>query len=264
MIRSEPDVRIPYRGSRVPDNASRVINMVNVFKISRILAALVCGLTVVTPLFAQDADILGNWDVTVTTGPGPETLAPLVLKKDGDQIVGTFSSPQGDQSVEAAVKDRAVTIWFSVRTQNGPINITMNGTADGDTMKGSMDFGGRGQGQWRASRAGAASPSQAGESKIDVTGTWSFQVETGAGSGTPTMTFKQEGEKLSGHYSGQLGEAPLAGTLKGNAIEFSIDVSVQGTDVHIVYSGTVEKDSMKGKVKLGDLGEGTFTAKKKP
>jgi hypothetical protein len=238
--------------------------MVNGFKVSRVLAALVCALTISTPLVAQDADILGNWDVTVTTGTGPETLAPLVLKKDGDQIVGTFSSPQGDQSVEASVTAKAVTIWFSVRTQNGPINITMNGTAEGDTMKGSMDFGGRGQGQWRARRASAASPpSQGGESKVDVTGTWSFQVETDAGTGTPTMTFKQEGEKLSGHYSGQLGEAPLAGTMKGAAIEFAIDVSVQGNDLHIVYSGTVEKDSMKGKVKLADFGEGSFTAKKK-
>ena len=238
--------------------------MVKVLRVSRVLAALVGAVTVSTPLWAQDADILGNWDVTVTTGPGPETSAPLVLKRDGDQIVGTFSSPQGDQSVEANVKDKAVTIWFSVRTQNGPINITMNGTAEGDTMKGSMDFGGRGQGQWRARRAGAAvSPSQSAQSKVDVTGTWSFQVETDAGTGTPTMTFKQEGEKLSGHYSGQLGEAPLAGTLKGDAIEFTIDVSFQGNDLHIVYSGTVEKDSMKGKVKLADFGDGTFTAKKK-
>jgi len=45
--------------------------------------------------------------------------------------------------------------------------------------------------------------------KTDVTGKWTFTVETGAGSGTPTMTFKQEGEKLTGHYSGQLGEADL-------------------------------------------------------
>src|SRR5262245_12277789 len=237
--------------------------MVNVFKVSRILAALVCALMMSTTLWAQDADILGDWEVTVTTGPGPETSAPLVLKKEGAQIVGTFSSPQGDQGVEANVKDKAVTIWFSVRTQNGPINITMNGTADGDTMKGSMDFGGRGQGQWRARRAGASRAQAQGETRTDVTGTWSFQVETDAGSGTPTMTFKQEGEKLSGHYSGQLGEAPIVGTLKGNAIEFTIDVSVQGADLHIVYSGTVEKDSMKGKVKLGDLSEGTFTAKKK-
>ena len=52
--------------------------------------------------------------------------------------------------------------------------------------------------------------------------------------------------------------------IKGNAIEFAIDVDVQGTAAHITYSGTVDKDSMKGTVKLGDLGEGTFTAKKKP
>ena len=238
--------------------------MINVFEVSRALGAMVCVLMMATPLLAQDADILGNWDVTVTTGQGPQTSAPLVLKNDGDQIVGTFSSPQGDQGVEASVKEQAVTIWFSVRTQNGPINITMNGTADGDTMKGSMDFGGRGQGQWLAKRSTATrQPVQGTETKVDVTGTWSFQVESAAGTGTPTMTFKQDGEKLSGHYSGQLGEAPLAGTLKGNAIEFTIDVSVQGTDVHIAYSGTVEKDSMKGKVKLGDFGEGTFTAKKK-
>lgn len=240
------------------------VMMTSVFSIHRCIASVFAVLTTTAPLLAQDADILGNWDVTVTTGTGPETSAPLVLKMDGDQIVGTFSSPQGDQSVEASVKQKAVTIWFSVRTQNGPISITMNGTADGDTMKGSMDFGGRDQGQWSATRAASArTSSQRGESKVDVTGTWSFQVESAAGTGTPTMTFKQEGGKLSGHYSGQLGEAPLTGTLKGSAIEFAIDVSVQGTALHIVYSGTVEKDSMKGSVKLGEFGDGTFTAKKK-
>jgi len=102
-----------------------------------------------------------------------------------------------------------------------------------------------------------------GESRVDVTGTWAFQVETPAGSGTPTMTLKQAGEKLTGHYSGQLGEAPLTGTVKGSAVEFAIDVTVEANALHIVYSGTAEKDSMKGTVKLGDLGEGTFTARKK-
>jgi hypothetical protein len=105
---------------------------------------------------------------------------------------------------------------------------------------------------------------QPSETRTDVSGTWAFQVEFTGGTGTPTMTFKQDGEKLTGHYSGQLGEAPLTGTVKGNAIEFAIDVNVQGTAAHIVYSGTVDKDSMKGTVKLGDFGEATFTAKKKP
>ena len=99
--------------------------------------------------------------------------------------------------------------------------------------------------------------------KVDVTGKWAFNVETAAGSGTPTMTFKQDGEKLTGHYSGQLGEVDLTGTVKGEAIEFKFTVDVQGQTLNAAYSGTVDgKDSMKGKVDLVGLGEGTFTAKR--
>ena len=109
-----------------------------------------------------------------------------------------------------------------------------------------------------------AAASHAGQAaKVDVTGKWVFTVETGAGSGTPTMTFKQDGEKLTGHYSGQLGEADLTGTVKGADISFKFTVDVQGQTLNAVYTGTVDgKDSMKGKVDLVGLGEGTFTAKR--
>jgi hypothetical protein len=99
--------------------------------------------------------------------------------------------------------------------------------------------------------------------KTDITGKWAFNVETGAGAGTPTMTFKQEGEKLTGHYSGQLGEADLTGTVKGQNVEFKFTVDVQGQQLNCIYTGAVDgKDSLKGKVDLVGLGEGTFTAKK--
>jgi hypothetical protein len=99
--------------------------------------------------------------------------------------------------------------------------------------------------------------------KVDVTGKWAFTVETGVGSGSPVMTFKQDGENLTGHYSGQLGEADLTGTVKGQDITFKFTVDVQGQTLNAVYTGTVDsKDSMKGKVDLVGLGEGTFTAKR--
>ena len=41
------------------------------------------------------------------------------------------------------------------------------------------------------------------------------------------MTFKQDGEKLTGHYSGQLGEADLTGTVKGQDIEFKFAAEIQ-------------------------------------
>jgi hypothetical protein len=39
-------------------------------------------------------------------------------------------------------------------------------------------------------------------------------------------------------------------------------VNAQGADLSVTYQGTVAVDTMKGKVSLGDLGEGTFTGKK--
>jgi hypothetical protein len=110
---------------------------------------------------------------------------------------------------------------------------------------------------------GAVQEKEKKDSAVNVTGAWVFEVETSAGSGSPTMTFKQEGEKLTGQYSGQLGELPLTGTVKDSKISFQMDVLVEGTNLTIVYSGTVEKDSMKGTVSLGQAGDGTFTAKRK-
>lgn len=100
--------------------------------------------------------------------------------------------------------------------------------------------------------------------KIDVTGKWLFSVTTDAGTGTPTVTLKQQGDTLTGHYSSQvLGEADLKGMVKDRKITFSFKADVQGTSLTVSYTGTVESnDSLKGTVDLGGMGTGTFTAKR--
>ena len=110
----------------------------------------------------------------------------------------------------------------------------------------------------------ASVPVTAQGSKVDVTGKWTFTVQTDAGTGTPTVTLKQDGEKLTGHYSSQtLGEADLTGSVKGQDIKFSFSADAQGTSLNVTYSGTIEgKDAMKGNVDLGGLATGTFTAKR--
>lgn len=102
----------------------------------------------------------------------------------------------------------------------------------------------------------------AAQAKVDVTGKWAFNVETSAGAGAPTFTFKQDGEKLTGHYTGTFGEADLTGTVKGNDITFSFTVDAQGNALKETYTGTVDKDTMKGKLVIEGFGEGTFTGKK--
>ena len=96
----------------------------------------------------------------------------------------------------------------------------------------------------------------------NVTGDWTFTVTTDQGSGTPTMTFKQDGEKLTGKYNGQFGTADLTGTVKGNAIQFTFTIDVQGQQAPATYKGTIEKNTMKGTMDIGGMVTGTFTATK--
>ena len=102
------------------------------------------------------------------------------------------------------------------------------------------------------------------QAKVDLTGKWIFDVQTDAGTGTPTVTFKQEGEKLSGHYSSQtLGEADLTGTVKGQNVNFTFMADLGGQAVPVTYAATIEsKDSLKGTIDIGGLAGGTCTGKR--
>lgn len=106
-------------------------------------------------------------------------------------------------------------------------------------------------------------PAHLGAQGTNVTGEWAFTVQTDQGGGTPAITFKQDGEKLTGKYNGQLGTADLTGTLKGNDITFNFTIDVQGQAAPVTYKGTVEKNTMKGTMDIGGMVNGTFTATKK-
>lgn len=93
-----------------------------------------------------------------------------------------------------------------------------------------------------------------------LTGTWNFTVETSAGSGNPVFVFNQESDTIfTGTYKGQLGEAPVKGSINGKEVKFSFTVS----DNLIEYTGTWDGNNMKGTVKLGSMAEGTFNANRK-
>lgn|SRR6516164_1141984 len=98
----------------------------------------------------------------------------------------------------------------------------------------------------------------------DITGKWDFHVETDAGSGDPTFEFHQAGEKLTGTYNGTFGTAPVNGSVKGDDVEFTIDVTLGDQKGTITYKGKIGADGkMKGDVELSGLGKGTWTGTKK-
>ena len=230
-----------------------------------ILLVVACAV----PIMAQGGGVAGTWDVTLNSPQGTFNLQ-FNLKQDGEKVSGVVKGQRGELPLEGTVKGKDVTLKWTTKYQDNDLPITLTGAVDGSTMKGSADYGGFAQGDFTAKRAADAAaapsspaPAAAAGDKTDVSGAWAFQVETPAGSGTPTFTFKQDGEKLTGQYKGTFGEAPLTGTVKGNKIDFAIKVQAQGQDATINYTGTVEKDgTMKGTVNLGEIGTGTWTGKR--
>lgn len=93
----------------------------------------------------------------------------------------------------------------------------------------------------------------------DLTGTWIADVQTDAGNGSPKFVLKQEGEKLTGTYSGALGEAKVTGTVVGNDVTIQFDAGAP-----IVYVGKVDAaaKTIAGTCDLGGQASGTFKATK--
>src|SRR5438874_4472944 len=97
----------------------------------------------------------------------------------------------------------------------------------------------------------------------DISGKWTFNVETPAGSGTPTFVFKQAGEKLTGTYNGSFGTAELTGTVKGDNIEFTFEAQVGDQKGKVAYTGKIEAaGKMAGDVDYAGLGKGSWTGTK--
>jgi len=96
----------------------------------------------------------------------------------------------------------------------------------------------------------------------DISGTWKLTVTTTAGTGTPTLVLTQQGEMLTGTYTGRFGESPITGTFKDGAIDFAFEASGPMGSAQVTYSGTVEGDTMSGNMQMGAMAGGAFTGKK--
>jgi hypothetical protein len=219
---------------------------------------------------AAAVDLTGTWDATFTAQQGP-IPGQLVFKKDAGKIVGNVTSQVGAAPLEAEVKGKAVTVWFTITMQNGPVAIQLDGTVDGDTIKGSIGAGGQPAGTWVATKskdtkdttsATTSTASTTTASAPSLTGTWNVTIELPNMTANPTMNLKQDGEKVTGEYvSAQYGKFPMTGTVKGTDVVMSFQMNLEGTSLNVTYSGKLEKDgTMKGSVNYGDMMSGTFSA----
>ena len=90
----------------------------------------------------------------------------------------------------------------------------------------------------------------------NVTGDWDLKVNSPQGSREAKVSFKQDGEKLTGAFKGPRGELPIEGTVKGKEIKFKYTVKFQDQDLPITMTGNVDGDTMKGDADFGGFAQG--------
>jgi pimeloyl-ACP methyl ester carboxylesterase len=102
----------------------------------------------------------------------------------------------------------------------------------------------------------------------DISGIWVFSItmNTGGVDSEETFAFKQQGEKVTGAYTGQFGDKEVTCTVSGKSIEIVIELLRYGQNVKARYNGMIETPAkMAGTIEyIGDLGgRGKWTAIKR-
>jgi hypothetical protein len=116
-----------------------------------------------------------------------------------------------------------------------------------------------------ASGAAQSPPSQEkpAPKPVAIAGKWAMTLEiSGMGPASTSLDLKQDGEKITGAYTGRYGTFPLQGTLKARALTFAFTMNADGTEVTMSFAGEVAEDaqSMKGTATIAGLGDATWTA----
>jgi hypothetical protein len=109
-------------------------------------------------------------------------------------------------------------------------------------------------------------PKAPDKAALTLTGKWSMFLELPVmGQATPALEFKQDGQKITGTYTGRYGASKLEGTLKERALEFVVIVNAEGTPAKMSFWGEVSADFqsiVKGTAEVEGLGDATWGAKR--
>jgi hypothetical protein len=94
---------------------------------------------------------------------------------------------------------------------------------------------------------------------MSIDGTWTIVVESPMGEQKSTVELKIDGNALTGTSHGPNGDAPIAdGKADGNDVSWKLDIT-QPMPMTLEVSGTVDGNSIAGRVKAGMFGSFPFT-----
>jgi len=205
---------------------------------------------------AGATSVTGDWKYDLTLDSGDVLNLVLSLKQEGEKVtgkvvLGDFEAP----ITEGKVAGDVISFKIPVDRDGNKFTSKYNGTVAGNSIKGKIhsDFGGTEHDyDWKATRekgvAGSAS---------DATGTWKWVIVTADGASIDlSLKVKQEGDKLSGVVIMGDNEVQISdGMVKDNEVTLKVTRDQDGTTRVSKFKGTLDGDSIKGKIDSDWSGE---------
>ncbi len=94
---------------------------------------------------------------------------------------------------------------------------------------------------------------------MSADGSWKVTINSPMGAQEATLTLKTDGDSLSGSLAGPQGTQDFeGGTVDGDNLTWVVDMT-QPMPMKLECSGAVDGDNISGTIKLGALGEASFS-----
>ncbi len=219
-----------------------------------LLAALTFALSSLSsPALAVDNSPAGTWKSSFSTPDGQTIESTFKIKQEGDKLSGVLIGRNGNENPMQEVKLTGDQLFIKlIRERNGEtITTKVTATLSGDNLKGKLETNWGGEDRtadWVAKREKAATDSAS--SSVNATGNWKYSITLDSGDVMNlVLNLKQEADKVSGKVSVGDFETPITeGKVSGDTIAFKIPVDTGAQKFMSTYKGTLNGNTIKGKI----------------
>ena len=117
------------------------------------MKTVVVGIAIVLSclfVLAAEVDVTGTWDLTTVTQRGDRTR-PVEMKQQGEVLKVVMEGRDGAKmEAEGTVKGDDIAWSITRETPRGKFTLSYTGKIEGDSMKGKVQMGDFGTGDWSA------------------------------------------------------------------------------------------------------------------
>lgn len=93
-----------------------------------------------------------------------------------------------------------------------------------------------------------------------IAGIWNVTLRYLRGQGSQRFLLEQSANQVSGAHQGEIYNGNLQGSVHADQVSFRSEMPLGWNTIHYHFTGTVDGDSMKGHVAMGEYGEAEWSA----